>query len=174
MAQKKNGKQPEWADSPEAIKSRRLMDVTLLSGAKVTLRTVTLDELALDDAIPGDLIEVAILDSADLLLPEMLNHVRNQRPEEAQRLSKNAVLLADRVTLRAIVNPPVSPEVVGALDGFDKKMILEIAQRKRSTDATGKVVCAQVLDDLGDFREVGRGAEDRGPGGDDASVAEAV
>ena len=86
-------KPSEWADSAETIKASRTMDVTLLSGAKVTLRTVTLDELALDDAIPGDLIEVAILDSADLLLPQMLDHVRAQRPEEAQRLSKNAVLL---------------------------------------------------------------------------------
>ena len=167
MAKKKQ----EWADTVEEIAAARLMDVTLLSGAKVTLQTVTLDELALEDGIPGDLIEVAILDSADLLLPTMLEHVRAQRPDEVQRLSRNAIVLADRIALRAIVRPDPTEALIEALDGFDKKMILEIAQRKRGTDATGKAVTAQVLADLEPFRPVGVGVEGGGDGGGDEAVA---
>lgn len=167
-------KQSGWADTAEQIKASRTMDVTLLSGAKVTLRTVTLDELAMDDAIPGDLVEVAILDSADLLLPSMLEAIRGQKPEEAQRLSRNAVLLADRVAKRALVAPAGSDDVIEALDGFDKKMILEIAQRKRSVDAAGKVVAAQALADFAGFRDVAVGAEGGGVGGEDGEVADAV
>ncbi len=173
MAQK-SGKQPEWADSLKDIQQNREMNVTLLSGAKVTLRTVTLDELAVEDAIPGDLLEVAILDSADLLLPRMLEEIRNERVDELQRLSARMVDLADRVALKAIVAPQPAEKVVAALDGFDKKMVLEIAQRKRSTDAVGKVVAAQALGDFEGFREEPVSEADRGDGGGDGEVAAPV
>jgi hypothetical protein len=156
---------PDWADTAAAVTSRRHMDVTLPSGLKFTLQTVTLDELAVDDAIPGDLLAAAILDSADLLLPQMLQDVRAGKPEEAQKLSRDMLALRDRVCARAIVKPDPTAGLLAALDGFDKQMIVELAQRKRSIDAAGKVVAAQVLGDLAGFRDEPVGAAVGAAGG---------
>lgn len=152
-------RQSKWADTPAEIKGRRTMDVTLLSGAKVTLRTVDLDELALAEALPGDLLAAAILDSAGLLLPQMLQDVRAGKTEDAQKLSRDTVALRDRVVRAALVAPEATDEVVDALDAFDKRMIVELAQRRLTQDAAGKVVAAQSLGDFEQFREVGDGDE---------------
>lgn len=164
----------KWADKPAAIVARQTMDVTLPSGAKVTLRAVTLDELAVADAIPGDLMAAAILDSADLLLPQMLQHSRDGKEEEQRKLSRDILEVREKLVAAALVAPEPTPELLAALDGFDKLMIAELAQRKRSVDATGKVVAAQSLADFAQFREDGLGDADRKESGDRQELADPV
>jgi hypothetical protein len=171
---RKRSAPPEWADTLDTIEARRLMNVTLPSGLKVTLRTVTLDELAVDEAIPGDLLAAAILDSADLLLPQMLQDVRSERLEEAQTLSRNMLALRERVCRSALVKPEASDAVMAALDQFDKQMIVELAQRKLSTDAAGKVVAAQALGDFAGFREERDGSSVGAADGEVGKVDSAV
>jgi hypothetical protein len=138
------------------------------------LRTVSLDELAVAEAIPGDLLAAAILDSADLLLPQMLQDVRAEKHEAAQKLSRDMLDLRERVCRAALVSPEGTDAVLGALDQFDKQMIVELAQRKRSVDAAGKVVAAQSLGDFAGFREVGDGATVGAGAGADGKLAGAV
>lgn len=164
----------QWADTLEQVQAHRTMDVTLLSGLKVTLRTVNLDELAVAEAIPGDLLVAAILDSGDMLLPTMWDHVKNDRTDEAQKLARDILLLRERICRDALVSPAPTDELMAALDGFDKQMIVELAQRKRSTDAAGKVVAAQQLGDFAGFRADGDGVTDGEAGGAVGKVADAV
>jgi len=167
-------KPSEWADSAAAIVAARTMDVTLLSGLRVTLRTVTLEELAVAEALPADLYHTAVLDSADLLLPQMLRDLEAEKPEDAHRRSQNLLDLRDRVVKLALVKPEPSEKVLEALDGFDKALITELAQRKRSVDAAGKVVAAQSLADFDQFRDESDSDPDSAASGEDGKVADAV
>lgn len=165
MARKQNG----WADSPAILKGRSTMDVTLPSGNQVTLRTVTLDELIIDEALPADLVGAAYLDSSGMLPLEMHKAWEQQRPEEIQKFSRDALAVRERLVTRALVSPEPTPAVVASLDQFDRRMIEDLAQRRRNRDWLGKQVAPEELSEFVPFRD-GTDSPAGGPESGDAGV----
>ncbi len=130
------------AGSLEEWMGRRRIPATLPSGMKVVLRTVTLDELAAEEALPDDLLRVALIEMTPLGVPGEIARELAQDTEEAleraQKVSRDAVVLRDRLVLLAVLEPPLTAEDVAGLDGFDKAMIADIASRLTVEDAAGR------------------------------------
>lgn len=138
-ANKKNG----WAGTLDEWKGRRRIPATLPSGMRVVLQTVTLDELAAEDALPDDLLRVALLEATPGGVPaEIARQLASGDGslERAQQVSRDAVALRDRLVLRAVAEPELTDDDVEALDGFDKAMIAAIASRQTEEDAAGRRV----------------------------------
>jgi hypothetical protein len=110
----------------------------------VMLRTVTLDELAAEEAIPDDLLRVALIEMTPLGVPgEIAREIASQdagAQERALKLSRDAVALRDRLVLRSVLEPRLTADDVADLDGFDKAMIADIASRQTVEDASGRRV----------------------------------
>lgn len=164
---RQNGKS-KWADSPDQLAERSTMDVTLPSGNKVTLRTVTLDELIIDEALPADLVGAAYLDSSGMLPIEMHRAWERQAPEEIQKFSRDALAVRERLVIRALVAPAPTAAVVASLDQFDRRMIEDLAQRRRNRDWLGKEVGPEEI--LADYVPFPDGP-DSPAGGDESGVA---
>lgn len=158
-----------WASSFDEIQQLRLIYATLPTGAKMVLRTLTLDELAAVDGLPDDLLRVALLemDPRGGIAGEIARLVRRSEEseddtsvEEAQKLSQANVQLVNRLVQAAVVEPPLTLEQTETLDGFDKAMIAGIASRRIGFDAAGRRVGVEPLDTLATFRAKHGCAED--------------
>lgn len=160
----------DWKPSSLADwKRRATMDVTLSSGARVTIRALTLDELAANDALPDDLIRVAMLEQIPggvvTEISEQLKKGDADSLAAAEKLSKDNLALRDRVVLAAVVTPRLAAKDLNGLDPFDKADIAAFAQRRLTVDAAGRRVGADALDT---FRIV---AEEHGCPADCAACA---
>jgi hypothetical protein len=142
-----------WASSLAEAKRGRLIDMTGPSGARFTLRTLTLDEIVAEEGLPEDLLNIALLQliPGGVMVEAMEKRADPKTRNEAKKLSVDSFRLADRIALRAIVAPKVTAKDVAALDGFDKQMIVDICQRRITLDATGRRVGANAL---ATFREL--------------------
>lgn len=139
-----------WADTLEEAKAKTLMNVTLPTGARFTLRAVTLDELFAEDAVPEDLVQVAVLSlQPGALVRRMASHVDEGDTDAADKLSRDNLALRDRLVLRSVVAPTIDEADLAELDPYDKSMIAMLAQRLIDTDAEGRKVGA---DSLATFR----------------------
>lgn len=137
---------------------RRFAKATLPTGQEVTLRAVTLDELAALDALPDDLVAVAWYEklpggiSAQIPAPEL------QTPEgaaRARKLSQDTLALRDKLVLAAVVEPAITETDLPSLDPFDKDMVANLASRQDDLDATGRRVWGvEPLNTFQDFRDV--------------------
>lgn len=148
MAAEENG---GWADSIEELAQRRHMDVTLPSGAKVTLRTVTLDELVADEALPENLVYIAVLEGVEATVPEMARQLAAGGEEGSKRvreMSRDLLAMRERLCARALVGyeNDQAEQMLAQLDGYDKEMIAEFAQRKTVVDAAGRRFGADSLE----------------------------
>lgn len=149
-----NGSPPEPdGDTLATWKSNTLIHATGPSKTKFTIRPLTLDELAADDALPDDLLRVALLEWSRSVtggvMGEMETHLKKGSPEAlaaARKLSKDNLSLRSRVIVRALVKPRVTEKELVGLDPYDKEMIAALSQRTISRDATGKQVGADALD----------------------------
>lgn len=132
--QQQNG----WvASSLEELRALRVMEATLPSGARVPVRTVTLDELIADEAMPEDLIEIAVMENTGQTVVEMMRELERDGKERLRKISRDILLLQHRLCVRAIVAD--DPEaVVAELDEYDRAMVAELAQRKIVSDAAGR------------------------------------
>jgi hypothetical protein len=149
----KPGSLDEW-------KGRRHIPATLPSGMNVILRTVTLDDLAAVEGLPDDLLRVALIEMTPNGVPgEIARLLQSERPESLEasmRLSRDTVALRDRLVLAAVVEPVITADDVGSLDGFDKAMIADIASRQTVEDAAGRRVYGdQPIATFPDAGEVG-------------------
>lgn len=148
-----------WASSFDEIQQLRLIYATLPTGAKIVLRTLTLDELAAIDGLPDDLLRVALLEmTPGGIATEIARLVRRHEGseddtsvEEAQKLSQANVQLVNRLVQAAVVEPALTLEQVETLDGFDKAMIAGIASRRIGFDAAGRRVGVEPLDTFATF-----------------------
>lgn len=137
----------QWAGSLADWKKHSLMQVTLPSGAQVTVRAVTLDELFAEGAVPEDLVHVALLNmQPGGLVRKMAEHEAANEPDKRDKLSRDNLTLRDRLVLRAVVQPKLTEADLGDLDVYDKAMIAQLAQRLRVEDAAGRRVGADALD----------------------------
>lgn len=131
-------------------KKSSTIDVVLGSGAHVTIRPLTLDELAANGALPDDLLRVAMLEQIPGgVVSEIAEQLQKGDPDSlkaAKKLSEDNLQLRDRVVLAAVVAPKLKPADLQHLDPFDKSMIAEFAQRRRTIDAAGRRVGAHALD----------------------------
>lgn len=139
-----NGK---WASSLAEVKQLALMHITAPSGAKFTLRAVTLDELFAEEAVPEHLVHVALLNmQPGGFVRRMAQHVADGDQEQADKLSRDNLSLRDRMVLRAVVDPVLAETDLAELDPYDKAMIAQLSQRVTDMDAEGKKVGADSLD----------------------------
>ncbi len=142
-----------WASSLAEAKRGRLIDMTGPSGARFTLQTLTLDDLAAEEGLPDDLLKIALLEMIPGgVVAEIMSKVGDPKTlKEAKKLSEDNVRLRDRLVLRAVVAPKLTANDVKVLDAYDKEMIAQICQRKVTLDAAGRRVGA---DALTTFREL--------------------
>lgn len=140
----KNGKNSGHAGTLAEWKQRRRLDVTLPSGMPITMRTLTLDELAAEDGIPDDLVRIALMEmTPGGLVGQIAVELQKADKEalnRAKKLSEDNLRLRDRLCLRAILDPVMTAEDVAELDGFDKEMIAGIASRRIEFDAADRRV----------------------------------
>lgn len=130
------------AGSLDEWKGRRRIPVTLPSGMHAVLRTVTLDELAAEEAIPDDLLRVTLIEMTPGGVPvEIARQLAQQDDgalERARKLSHDAVALRDRLVLRSILEPAVTEDDLADIDGHDKAFIAGVASRQIVEDAAGR------------------------------------
>lgn len=151
-------KEQLWKPSSLADwKKRATMDVTLTSGANVTIRALTLDELAAANGLPDDLIHVALLEqTAGGVTGKIAEHLDRAKPTDladAKKLSNATLQLRDRLVLAAVVAPKLTAKDLAVLDPFDKAEIAAFAQRRLTVDAAGRRVGADALDTFRIVRE---------------------
>lgn len=143
-------------DTLAAWERNSLMNVTGPSGTKFTILSLTLDDLAAEDALPDDLLRVAMIEAHvdGGLSGEITDLIRKgdkKSLDQMRALSKATLELRDRIVRRALVKPAVrTAAALAKLDPYDKHMIAAISQRQANRDATGKRVGADTLDT---FRE---------------------
>ena len=150
-------KDPVWkASSLAEWKRRSTIDVTLGSLTNVTIRPLTLDELAAQDGLPDDLLRVALLEQIPGGVVAEISRQIEAGDEKslaaAKKLSDDNLKLRDRIVLAAVVAPKLTAKDLAALDPFDKAEIAAFAQRRETVDAAGRRVGAEALDT---FRIVG-------------------
>jgi hypothetical protein len=151
---------PKTQQSPSAAEFRpsslaewkrhSTMDVILSSGTGVTIRALTIDELAAQGGIPDELLHVALLEQVPggvvAEIHRRLQEGDADSLQAANKLSQDNLKLRDRLVLAAIVSPRLKAADLKGIDPFDRAMIAEFAQRKRTLDAAGRRVGAQALD----------------------------
>lgn len=138
-------------DSLAEAKRRARFVVTGHSGATYELRALTLDDLAAEEALPDDLIRVALLEAHTPggVSGEIARELKKSSEEgnaAAVKISADVLALRDRIVLAAVTAPKLKPADVADLDPFDRAMIAEFAQRQRNVDAAGRQVGADTLD----------------------------
>lgn len=149
-----------WAGSFEEWRQRRRANITLPSGMRVTVQTVTLDELCTAEALPDDLLRAALLEMTPGGVPAAiaaeLQKADSDALARAKKLSEDSVSLVDRLCVAALVDPQVDVESVVEIDAYDKQMIAQIAQRRIDEDAAGRrVYGVQPVDQFRGAGEVG-------------------
>lgn len=122
------------------------------------MRTLTLDDLIADEALPDDLTRIALLEAhvkggIDTEIERLWRKGDQASLELAQAFARETLALRDRIVLRAVIAPKVTVAKLAKLDPYDKAMIAAIAQRRLADDAVGRKVGADTLDS---FREVCR------------------
>lgn len=138
----------QWASTLAEAKRGALIDMTGPSGTRYTVRALTLDDLVAEEALPDDLVRVALLDMIPGgVVAEIMTKLQDPKSlKEAEKLSQDTVKLRDRLVLRAIVAPKVAARDIAGLDPYDKELIAQIAQRKVVLDAAGRRVGADALE----------------------------
>ena len=146
-----------WAGSADEWGRRRLNNVECPSGMRIVLQSVTLDELAAEDALPDDLLVVALLETTPGGVTgaraELLKLETPEGVAKAQKLSQDLVGLTNRLVLRAVVEPKLTLAQASTIDPYDKAMIVGIATRRLEFDAAGRRVGVEPLDTFATFRE---------------------
>jgi hypothetical protein len=126
------------------------------STANVTIRPLTLDELAAQNGLPDDLLRVALLEQIPGgVVAEIADKIEKGDAASlaaAKKLSDDNLKLRDRIVLAAVVAPKLTARDLAGLDPFDKAEIAGFAQRRETVDAAGRRVGADALDT---FRIVG-------------------
>jgi hypothetical protein len=140
-------------DTLAAWQRNSLIHATGPSGTVFVLRALTLDELAAEDALPDDLLRVALLEwSREVtggVMGEMSANLKKGTPEAltaARKLSQDNLRLRNRIIVRALVKPRVTEKDLVKLDPYDLAMIAAISQRQVNIDAAGRRVGADTLD----------------------------
>lgn len=147
------------ADTFAAWERNSLITATGPSGTTFTFISLTLDDLAAEDALPDDLLNVAMMEAhraggVSSKIAALLDEGGKASLDEVRALSKATLELRDRLVRRALVKPAVKTAAsLKRLDPYDKHMIAAISQRQLNVDATGRRVGA---DALGTFREAAR------------------
>lgn len=138
MARPRTDHQEHTSPSVSDWKRRRHAPATLPTGQQVTLRRLTLDELAADDALSNELVAAVVLElQPGGIAVEM---ARLQDLEKQRELGRDMLRVRDALVLRAVVEPALEPADIPELDPFDKAMIADIASGQSDVDATGRRV----------------------------------
>lgn len=153
-------------DSLATWKRNSTVTATGPSGTRFSIRPLTLDELASEDALPDDLLRVALLEwSRDVtggVMGEVASNLKKGDKaslDAVRKLSKDNLSLRNRIIVKSLVKPRVTEKELAALDPYDKEMIAAISQRQRTVDATGKRVGADALDNFRAACQILAGAE---------------
>jgi hypothetical protein len=140
------------ADTAAAWRAKSQMQVTCPSGAKVVIRALTLDDLAAEEALPDDLLRVAMIEAhyPQGISGEIASLAYKGDPKslaEVRKLGVANLAVRDRLVRRALVKPEMKTDrdLMG-LDPYDKAMIAAISQRQLNVDAAGRKVGADTLD----------------------------
>lgn len=149
-----------WGDSAATIAGRRHMHATLPSGARVVLKTITLDEAIAVGGMPDDLLSIAIAENARVTIPLMAQEMRDGNADKVREMARDLLAMRERLCVAAIVSDEAE-EIVKALDGYDREMIADLCQRRTNVDAAGRRFGHETL---GQFR-----GADPEPAGDDAA-----
>lgn len=142
MSQDTGAQNGTWAQSLDDWKLSRLLDVTLPSGMRVTIIKLTLDELVQEDALPDDLVRVALLEISPGGVEAQLGRdlAKNDKAglKAAKDLAAANLRLQDRIVLRAVVAPKIEEEQLPEVDPYDKAMIAGIACGRLFYDEAGR------------------------------------
>lgn len=129
--------------------------VTGPSGTVFEMRSLTLDQLTGEDALPDDLLRIAMIEWAREVTGgikgEMAEQLKKGTPEALEavrKLGRDNLALGRRLAVAAIVRPKVTEAKLAKLDPYDIDMIVRISQRLEVEDATGKKVGADRLDNF--------------------------
>lgn len=169
-----------WASSIEELEEIRVMRATLTSGARVLLGTVALDELIASEALPKDLIYVAVLERSGATVLEMARELKDGGADAGERvreISKDVLRMHEKLAYVALMkgghDEVEAGEVLKRLDEYDRKMIADLAQRKTVEDAAGRRFGAETLGQFrGDAPEPAGDAAGEARGGEGLDVPE--
>lgn len=126
-------------------KKNRVHEITLPSGAEISIQVPNLSALSKSGKLPNGLVEIAIGAAA------------GESPEASPDLLEKQAELEAFIVAETVVKPAISVEDVEELPYEDVEMIVSIAMRDRDLDAVGKHIGG--LDKVADFRRF-RGLDD--------------
>jgi len=133
-----------WASSLAEAKRNATVDMVASSGTKYTVRPLTLEELAADDALPDDLLKIAVLEQVPGgVVAQQIDLLQKGNADalaEARELSRGTLGLRDRIVVKATVAPKIKPADLKDLDPFDLHEIAMVAQHRLAVDETGGLV----------------------------------
>jgi hypothetical protein len=143
---------PEQAWKPSSLaeaKRNAVVNMTASSGTRYAVRPMTLDELLSMNAMPDDLIRIALLDNIrvgreqsalTVEIGEKLAKGDKASLVEAQGLSRGLVDLRNRLVLAAVQAPKLKPKDLADLDPYDLDEIAMVAQHRLVVDEAGRLV----------------------------------
>ena len=115
-------------DSKTALKKRAVHEgVTLPSGAYVTVRIPSIEQMVKAGSIPNHLIEAAV----------KVQREDPQTTEEAKKLIEETWEFTEFIIPEVLVEPKIEAEDVKDLDPRDIQMLADFAARRDDMDAVG-------------------------------------
>lgn len=159
--------------------------VNLPTGQVVDVIVPDSNALIRSGKLPDRLLEIALMataypDGAQGYIADLAYRTvgdgdgKEAAAEKLSKAIKDGLELRDWLVAHMVVKPEITPEDVADLPEPDVEMLLELAERKRNTDAAGVVLPIVVLEEFARFRDVAAGGEgDEAREGDrgDLSVA---
>jgi hypothetical protein len=176
----KRAQRPSSKDAWFASNDRGPHTAVLPSGAVVRITIPDSSRLALTGALPVDLRETALLvaahpEGAEGYFGDLVSAaiIRGKMEEAVTRAIELGMRLTHELVAGMVVEPEISAEDVasGALPELDLRMLLEIAERRRSTDAVGNKLPIVTLEEYARFRHGAGGTPGPGAGSENGADA---
>lgn len=154
-----------WASTADEWQSAGLHNAELDSGARITFRDVSVGELIAADALPEDLLQIALLEYGDpgagaRLIAETVDlpadageEQREASLEKAKEIGRKLVRLNHELCAAAVVEPKLTAEQVARLPFRDLEMLGGFLTRRLIFDAAGRRVGVEPLDTFRVFAE---------------------
>lgn len=140
--------------------------ITCPTGFQPTIRFPDLAALVRNDALPEQLLNVALREiiGSNEDGKRLADQIRRGELKEATTFVHELIDLQRYLAVEAIVDPPVTMEDVeqGKVPPEDLEMIREIAMRERDTDARGRIIGVLPLDAFTTFRDAHRTGDEEG------------
>lgn len=139
------------SQSKAAWTKRAVHHITLPSGFQPDIKIPNLALLAKLNKIPEKLRQIA---AQEALEPGSgLDAARDSTGQIDPEVVKESVELQEWLVIEMVVNPVLTVEDLPGLPQEDLEMLVEIAERRRDTDATGHCIGVEPLNRWVPFRE---------------------